>query len=248
MSGPGEGVLAAAFSHIVFKRLSAVEADAGRSNQHEFNASSGLRAAFGRDQPQRLTTDFIWMPDDGAYVRERGVLTWYDARARHPTRSEYRLYYRDNDVTRRAGPGDLLLIARRRDGTVLLLMAPGAGEALARISWLFGIDCEPGASFAALAISPEVRRDLARGILGDVSTARDEWSEDRPFSTGMGDRSVRAQAGQSQRMISVVTDTDGDWSDLAISLPDNAPQGLGGEVMGQTIEGLLKRDDAWNKN
>jgi hypothetical protein len=178
MTASGSGALAGLFTHVVFKILTPVETDARRSNQHEFNASAGLRAAFGVAHPQQLTTDFLWMPDDAAWRRERGILTWYDARANHPTRSEYRLYYRDNDVTKRAGPGDLLLIARRLDGTVLLLLAPGTGLATARISWLFGIEIAPGSGFAALTIDADAQRRLASAF-GVTPISADSWEAEQ---------------------------------------------------------------------
>lgn len=158
------GVLSAAFSGAVFKRLSAVETDITRSNQHEFNGSKPLIGLFGKEHPLKLPTDFIRMSDDGGVLAETGMLTWYDARARHPTRSEYRLYYYDNLVTAKAREGDFLLIGKRHDGSTLVLMAPGSGLAAARIAWLFGIEVEPGAAFAALDLSEDERSALGDGL------------------------------------------------------------------------------------
>lgn len=117
------GVLSPLFSGAVFKRLSAVETDITRSNQHEFNGSKPLIGLFGKDHPQKIPTDFIRMSDDGGVLADTGMLTWYDARARHPTRSEYRLYYYDNAVTAKARENDILLIGKRHDGSTLVLMA-----------------------------------------------------------------------------------------------------------------------------
>ncbi|NSZ75038.1 hypothetical protein G6L74_14905 [Agrobacterium tumefaciens] len=158
------GVLSSLFSGAVFKRLSAVETDITRSNQHEFNGSKPLIGLFGKEHPQKLTTDFIRMSDNGGVLAETGMLTWYDARARHPTRSEYRLYYYDNAVTAKAREGDFLLIGKRHDGSTLVLMAPGSGVAAARIAWLFGIEVEPGAAFAALDLSEDERSALGDGL------------------------------------------------------------------------------------
>ncbi|NKC52245.1 hypothetical protein HED63_26440 [Ochrobactrum cytisi] len=69
------GVLSAAFSGAVFKRLSAVETDITRSNQHEFNGSKPLIGLFGKEHPQKLPTDFIRMSDDGSVLAETGMLT-----------------------------------------------------------------------------------------------------------------------------------------------------------------------------
>ena len=239
MSVAGSGVLAAAFSDVAFKRLTTVETESTRSNQHEFNASAGLREAFGPDQPQRIETDFVWMPDDGEFLREQGILTWYDARARHPRRSEYRLYYRDNAVTRRGRAGDLLLLARRFDGTALLVMAPGSGLAAARLAWLFGIEAAPGAGFAALAISPDARRRLAEMVgVGPVQDASG-WEVETPMIGGRASPSVRRATGQVQRSVaSAVTEEPG-WDDLIVSLPDDAPSAFAGEALSRTIRGVL---------
>ncbi|WP_051776668.1 hypothetical protein [Pseudorhizobium pelagicum] len=158
------GVLSPSFSGAVFKRLSAVETDITRSNQHEFNGSKPLIGLFGKEHPQKIPTDFIRMSDDGGVLAETGMLTWYDARARHPTRSEYRLYYYDNAVTAQAREGDILLIGKRHDGSTLVLMAPGSGVAAARIAWLFGIEVEPGVAFAALDLNEDERSALGQGL------------------------------------------------------------------------------------
>lgn len=190
--GPG-GALAGSFTHVVFKGLTAVEADATRSNQHEFNASAALREMFGLHQPQRMETDFVWMPDDGAFVTEKGLLTWYDARARHTTRSEYRLYYRDNAVVARASAGDMLLIGKRPNGRILLLLAPGSGVAAERIAWLFGIEVLPGSGFAALSIDAGIDRalavELAAGSLAPSPFG--EWESETTMVAAADDDDVR---------------------------------------------------------
>ena len=203
--GPG-GALAGSFTHVVFKGLTAVEADATRSNQHEFNASGALREMFGLEQPQRMETDFVWMPDDGAFVTEKGVLTWYDARARHPTRSEFRLYYRDNAVVARASAGDMLLIGKRPNGRILLLLAPGSGVAAERIAWLFGIEVLPGSGFAALSIEPGTDRalavELASGAFAPPSG--DGWESEEAMAAASDDGAVRDGVRADQAGVSEV--------------------------------------------
>ena len=174
----GKGVLSDLFKGIVFKRLSPVEVDAERSNQHEFNGSSPLVELFGRKQPQRLEADFFWMSNTGELHTERGMLTWYDARARHPTRTEYRLYYHDNSVTRYASAGDTLLIGRKSDESTFLLIAPSTGEAAARIAWLFGIESEPGAAFAALDLDAASRSGLSMTFGVDEPDKMSFWERD----------------------------------------------------------------------
>lgn len=198
------GVLSASFSGAVFKRLSAVETDITRSNQHEFNGSKPLIGLFGKEHPQKLPTDFIRMSDDGGVVAETGMLTWYDARARHPTRSEYRLYYYDNAVTAKAREGDFLLIGKRHDGSTLVLMAPGSGVAAARIAWLFGIEVEPGAAFAALDLSEDERSALGNGLGISLDTGSSWESELDPVLSDDGKarlpavRAVQQLVGQER--------------------------------------------------
>lgn len=143
------------FSALVFKKLSSTETSREASNQHEFNGSRPLRDLFGDKSPQRLNVDFFYLFNDGNFVEERGYLTWYDARANHPTRSEYRLYYFENDITRRARVGDTLLIGRRFDESIFVVIAPGADETNVRIAQIFNIEIEPGSAFVAITSNSE---------------------------------------------------------------------------------------------
>ena len=214
------GVLSPSFRGAVFKRLSAVETDITRSNQHEFNGSKPLIGLFGKEHPQKIPTDFIRMSDDGGVMAETGMLTWYDARARHPTRSEYRLYYYDNSVTAEAREGDILLIGKRHGGSTLVLMAPGSGVAAARIAWLFGIEVEPGAAFAALDLSDDERSALGHGLGISPNTGSSWESEIDPVlgnDSNFGLSSIRAVqqvVGHERRWKS-----DGDWP-FSVSVPD----------------------------
>ena len=105
------------FTGVAAKRLSAVEADVLRSNQHEFNGVESLKRLFGSASgKQQFPARFIYLADsaDEAVVSD-GFLTWYDARERHPTRSEHRLYFPTTSASERATEGDLLVIGRRPD-------------------------------------------------------------------------------------------------------------------------------------
>lgn len=206
------GVLSPSFSGAVFKRLSAVETDIARSNQHEFNGSKPLIGLFGRDHPQKMQSDFIRMSDDGAVLAETGMLTWYDARARHPTRSEYRLYYYGNAVTAKAREGDILLIGKRHDHSTLVLMAPGSGLAAARIAWLFGIEVEPGAAFAALDLDDDERSTLGQGLGITLHTGSLWESETDPILANHGrDRLPAVRAVQQLVGEEREWRTEGDW-------------------------------------
>jgi len=170
------------FKGVVYKRLSAVETDPSRSNQHEFNGSRPLLELFGREQPRRFTAEFMRMADDGSIESVPGSLTWYDARARHPTRSEYRLYYYSNAVSQKAEAGDTLIIGRRRDGSVFVLIATRTQANAARIAWLFGVEIEPGAAFAAIDLTNDER--FFPGAKLGVSVQTAAWEKDSTTTTG----------------------------------------------------------------
>ena len=80
------------FAAVAAKRLSAVETQPQTSNQHEFNGVNDLRQMFGSEK-QTFSATFIHLGDDEE-ITEEGFVTWYDARERHATRTEYRLYYK----------------------------------------------------------------------------------------------------------------------------------------------------------
>lgn len=141
------GLLTDYFVAVAVKRLSAVEADTSRSNQHEYNGVNQLKALLGEDQPRRFPTRFVWLGEEQEAVSEDGILTWYDARARHPTRSEYRLYFPPTMVSELASAGDAMFIARRPDGSLMVIITPAASTMQNQLLWLFGIDDQPGLSF-----------------------------------------------------------------------------------------------------
>lgn len=90
------GALSSYFDGAVSKTLADVDIDAGRSNQHEFNGTLPLRSLFGDDDIRDIRTTFAYMCDEAEPEMCDGTVTWYDARRKHPTRTEYRLYYKDN--------------------------------------------------------------------------------------------------------------------------------------------------------
>src|SRR3954453_9642918 len=99
MSG---GLLSEYFEGIAFKRLTAVEAHPERSNQHEFDGVQQLRLLLG-DEKATFPAQFVYLTDDEDEVRSaEGFVPWYDARERHPTWSEYHLYFPTTAVSERA--------------------------------------------------------------------------------------------------------------------------------------------------
>ena len=121
-----KGYLSQYFDGVALKRLSAVEADIIRSNQHEFNGTAELRKILGEPSGKvKYEAKFLYLTDhDDDPVIEDGFLTWYDARQkarieRGVMRWEYRLYFPTNVVSQCAATGDLLVIAKRTDIAVL---------------------------------------------------------------------------------------------------------------------------------
>jgi len=144
------GHLSQYFSGVAAKRLSAVESDLFRSHQHEFNGVEPLMKIFGRAQGKmKFPARFIYLNDsDDEPAVSDGFLTWYDARENHPTRTEHRLYFPTTTVSDCAGEGDLLVIGKRPDGSVLVIIAANGSTIANQVQWLFGISAldHPGFS------------------------------------------------------------------------------------------------------
>lgn len=137
------GYLSEYFDGAAVKRLSAVEADTTRSNQHEYNATREMLAFMGRPSGRsRLETRFIYLDDQtDEPVIEDAFLTLYDSRENQPHRAaEYRFYFPTSPVSERASEGDLLLIARKRDGNLLVVIAANGSSAVNQLQWLFGFE------------------------------------------------------------------------------------------------------------
>jgi len=143
------GYLSEFFTGVAIKRLSAVEADAARSNQHEFNGDKGLKSLFGPAR-QKLQGLFIYLSDnDDEPVVADGPLTWYDSRENHLTRSEHRLYFPTTSVSLCAAEGDLLVIGRRPQDSVLVLIVQGGSTIANQVLWLFNVRVDGYQGFSA---------------------------------------------------------------------------------------------------
>lgn len=113
--------------------------DFERSNQHEFNGNASLKKLFGEYRVTNYAR-FIRFTELEGNIIDDGILTWYDAREQHPTRSEYRLYFKDNKVMETALSGDLFIIARRPDGELLVIISEQNSTVENQLKWLFGIE------------------------------------------------------------------------------------------------------------
>ena len=134
-----QGFLSQYFDGIAAKRLSAVEVDSIVSHQHEMNGIVEMKKIFGEEK-NKFPATFIYLNDIEDSVIEKEVfLTWYDARENHKTRTEYRLYFPSNLVTERFEVGDLIILGRRSDNSVMLICAKQGSTIENQLIWLFGL-------------------------------------------------------------------------------------------------------------
>jgi len=169
------------FVGVAAKNLSAVEADVLTSNQHEFNGVEGLRSILGEpDGKVRYPSTFMYLSDhDDEPIIEAGFLTWYDARQkarknRGVMRYEYRLYFPTNQVSQCANAGDILVIAKRPNNSLLAIVAEAETTIARQILWLFGLSdsSHPGFSVREELETEQDRIEFAsRFILESIGVA-----------------------------------------------------------------------------
>src|SRR3546814_18772492 len=81
------GRLSYQFAACAAKRLSGVDAEPEKSNQHEVSGSKELRQILGdedRKKENRLPATYIWFGGEQEDMSEEGRLAWYDSRANKP--------------------------------------------------------------------------------------------------------------------------------------------------------------------
>ena len=124
---------------IVCKRLTSVEADKKKSNQHEFNGSNFLKELLGKNEPKEYQVTFAWIESRHKLVTEVGFVTWYDSRRSHPSRSEYRLYFKENIISRKFSVNDPLFIIKRSDNSLLLISTKAYSDVESQLLFLFSL-------------------------------------------------------------------------------------------------------------
>lgn len=142
-----KGFLSQYFEGIAIKRLSAVEVNTSVSNQHEFNGSKPLRSLFGDERRTSCNARFLWLGGENEGISSDGKITWYDAREKHPIRSEYRLYFNRNDVMDLAKENDLLIVAKKPRDEFVIIVVRADSTLENQLLWLFGIEDQIGFSF-----------------------------------------------------------------------------------------------------
>lgn len=175
------GLLSDHFDGVAVKRLSMVETTPTGSNQHEFNSSKALRRLFGDDDRKNVPARFIWLGEEQDGIAIDSSVSWYDARRRHPIRSEYRLYYPTNDVTRLMKAGDTFFLALRSDGSAMVIVTPAGSTVQNQILWLFGIDEQPELDFTVREVTRDQDAELdftVRYILDELGIELEETETD----------------------------------------------------------------------
>ena len=176
------GSLSDHFTGIVAKRLSAVETDPAKSNQHEFNGTTALRHLLTDAGFENRPARFVRLGEDGENQSDDAFITWYDARANHPTRNEWRLYYQTNAVMSAAVEGDLLIVGRRPDGELLFLVAAQGSTLENQMAWLFGLDGGLGGEFRFEGFQGDGDKSLdfvSSYILNEIGIAAEQPEVDR---------------------------------------------------------------------
>lgn len=143
-----KGYLSQYFEGVGAKRLTTVEVDPGRSNQHEFQGAQKLRDILGRPADKvTYPARFVRL---GNSEEDRdsitAFVTWSDVRRGNPNRSaEYHLYYSAEaaSVVHQANAGDLLIVCRQKNSDELLIvMAPAGSTIENQLMWLFDLPLE----------------------------------------------------------------------------------------------------------
>ncbi len=164
------GYLSEYFDGVAAKRLSAVETDPTKSHQHEFQAVRPMLEFIGRaSEPTPFPAKFVYLTDDDPEpIVAEASLTLYDSRRLNPSRSpEFRFYFADNAVTQVMAAGDLLVIAKLREGGLLVLVAEDGSSIASQIEWLFGLGDLELAGYAALEGRSEPAFSVRAGLEND---------------------------------------------------------------------------------
>ena len=132
------------------KRLSEVEVEPRKSNQHELNGIAKFKELFGLER-QKFIGKFLYLSDvliedeiDINVIKDDGNVTWYDAREDHPTRTEFRLYYSSNAAIEKAKSGDLVVICLTKDNELLIFIAEANSTSESQLKLLCNLEEEVG--------------------------------------------------------------------------------------------------------
>lgn len=210
------------FEGVGVKRLSAVDANPKRSNQHEVGTTAEMRRDFlGAEQNTRFNAIYVWLGEEQEGFSEVGWATHYDARANDPNRSaEWRLYYPANPITEAMSEGDTLFLAKHKDGTLWFIVAPQGSTSEQQLFWLFGVrpqgpsfvsrgvsENEPGLDFAARFILEELGIEFEEPDADKLDAIIDRFGLTFPTTVAMSDLArltmpeVRAEDGPDAALV-----------------------------------------------
>ena len=130
------------FSAMSAKYLVPVDADPEISHGHEIGGLSSMRECWGSIEDRKeIPARFVYLGANGEDpIEANGVLSWYNARRLDSDRGpEWRLYYKENDVTLAMKPGDFIVLAQMKSGNAFCAIAPAASSGEKRLITLFGI-------------------------------------------------------------------------------------------------------------
>ena len=152
------------------KRLSAVDAEPKRSNQHEVGTTREMRERFLGEGDERFRVVYVLLGRDENVIRAHGYATHYDARKNQFHRAaEWRLYYPANPVTEAMREGDTLFLAMDRKRVLYFVVATTGSTGENQLSWLFGL-YPTSRSFETRDLSEHERKlDIsARRVLDEI--------------------------------------------------------------------------------
>lgn len=174
------------FTGAAGKLLSEVEADPQKSNQHEFNGVAQLVGLLGSppDGGRVFAATYLYLDDAMEPHVVDSSATWYDARARHPKRTEYRLYYPANEVMAEAVGGDFMVVARPTerhatpDRELVVVVAPASSTVAWQLQELFGIEAVDRLDMEMLPSGEDLTpafRNLLEALGFEVGVTADEY-------------------------------------------------------------------------
>ncbi len=170
------------FAGVGVKRLTAVDAEPRRSNQHEVGTTRQMRAQFlGNEPHQQFRAIYVWLGNDQDGFTVESTATHYDVREHQPDRKpEWRLYYPSNPVTEAMCEHDTLFLAMTNNQLLYFVVVPQGSTSERQLSWLFDLHAT-----GPLFVSREVDDDgpeldfAARFILDEIGIEFEEPDADR---------------------------------------------------------------------
>ena len=168
------------FAGVGVKRLSAVDAEPKRSNQHEVGTTIDMRDRFlGKARKETFRVSYVWLGHDQDGISVSGEATHYDARAHDPKRSaEWRLYYPSNPVTDVMRGGDTLFLGMDQSRHLYFIVAPQGSTSERQLSWLFGLSPH-GETFVAPPLADRELDYAARFILDEIGIELEDPDADK---------------------------------------------------------------------